>query len=167
MITCKFEDGGEAKLRHITVNAVVVKDNQVLLGKRGTYNNGKPLLEAGKYALLGGFFNRDESLEEALKREVLEESGWEIDNLRLLRVNDDPNRPHEDRQNVDIIFSADAIRQSGKSDEEVSSLEWFDLEKLPAQETVAFDHYDSLTIYKKSLKGEVKLPLVGLFNKSS
>jgi len=165
MINCKFEDGGDALLRHVTVNAVVVKDSRVLLGKRGTYGNGKPLLEAGKYALLGGFFSRDESLEQAVKREVLEESGWEIDNLRLLRVNDDPNRPKEDRQNVDVIFIADAIKQTGQSDEEVSNLKWFNFDSLPSRDDVAFDHYDSLLIYKMFLKGEIELPHVGPFSR--
>jgi len=122
MINCQFEDGGKANLRHVTTSAIVLKGNKVLLGKRGTYHNGRPLLEAGKWALLGGFFNRDEYLEEALKREVMEESGWKIDNLRLLRINDNPSRPAEDRQNVDIIFIADAIEQLGDSDEEVQEL---------------------------------------------
>lgn len=161
MLTCTFEDGGSASLRHVTVNAIVVQDSKILLGKRGTYNNGKPLLEAGKYGLLGGYFNRDESLMEALKREVHEESGWEIDNLRLLRINDNPNRPAEDRQNVDIIFIADAIKNSGESDEEVTHLEWFDLSALPSRENVAFDHYDSLEMYRKYVNGELQIPIVG------
>ena len=55
MITCTFENKNKASLRHVTVNAIVVKDNQVLLGKRGTVN-GKPVLESGKWGLLGGFF---------------------------------------------------------------------------------------------------------------
>ena len=54
MITCYFENNNKAFLRHVTVNAIVIKDNQVLLGKRGTFN-GKPILESGKWGLLGGF----------------------------------------------------------------------------------------------------------------
>jgi ADP-ribose pyrophosphatase YjhB (NUDIX family) len=163
MITCTFEDKGKAHLRHVTVNAVVVKEDKVLLGKRGTYGNGKPLLEAGKYALLGGFFDRDESLEQALKREIYEESGWEIDNLSLLRINDDPKRPYEDRQNVDIIFIAEAIKQTGRPDEEVSHLKWFSLNDLPPEDMIAFDHYDSLIIYKMFLDKKIVLPLTGPF----
>ena len=105
MITCFFENNNKAFLRHVTVNAIVVKDTQILLGKRGTLK-GKPILESGKWGLLGGFLGRDESLIDAVKREVMEESGWEIENMILLRINDCPNRPKEDRQNVDIIFIA-------------------------------------------------------------
>ncbi len=161
MIDCKFEDSGKTNLRHVTVNAIVLKDNQVLLGKRGTYNNGKPLLEAGKWALLGGFFNRDEYLEDALKREVLEESGWKINNLRLLRVNDNPNRPAEDRQNVDIIFLADAVEQIRNSDEEVRELKWFDVNNLPNEKDIAFDHGEHLILYNKFLAKKFSLPVWG------
>src|SRR3990167_10600025 len=117
MITCTFENKNKASLRHVTVNAIVVKDNQILLGKRGTFN-GKPIPESGKWGLLGGFFSRDENLIQAVKREVLEESGWEIDSLQLFRINDNPQRPKEDRQNVDIIFITKAVRQIKASDEE-------------------------------------------------
>ena len=160
MITCSFENGDKTSLRHLTVNAIVIKNDQILLGKRGTFN-GKPILESGKWGLLGGFFGRDEKLISAVKREVMEESGWEIDNLKLFRINDNPNRPMEDRQNVDIIFIANAVKQAGKSDEEVSRLQWFDLDKLPSKEEIAFDHGDSLELYKKYLKEEFTLPVLG------
>lgn len=74
MINCFFENNDQASFRHITVNAIAIKDNQVLLGKRGTLD-GKPILESGKWGLLGGFFNRDENLIQATKREVMEEGG--------------------------------------------------------------------------------------------
>ncbi len=160
MITCTFENNNKASLRHITVNAIVVKNNQVLLGKRGTFN-GKPILESGKWGLLGGFFGRNENLIEAVKREVMEESGWEIDSLQLFRINDNPNRPKEDRQNVDIIFIANAVKQTKTSDEEVSKLQWFDLDKLPAKEEIAFDHGDAVELYKKYLKEKFLLPVLG------
>ncbi|MDO9028394.1 MAG: NUDIX domain-containing protein [Candidatus Roizmanbacteria bacterium] len=160
MITCTFENNNKASLRHITVNAIVVKNNQILLGKRGTYNS-KPILESGKWGLLGGFFGRDENLIKAVKREVMEESGWEIDSLQLFRINDNPQRPKEDRQNVDIIFIANAIKQIKTSDEEVSKLQWFDLDKLPAKEEMAFDHGDNIEFYKKYLKEKFPLPVLG------
>lgn len=160
MITCTFENNNKTSLRHVTVNAIVIKDNQVLLGKRGTLN-GKPISESGKWGLLGGFFDRDENLTQAVKREVLEESGWEIENLKLFRINDNPNRPKEDRQNVDIIFIASAIKQIKTSDEEVSKLQWFDLNKLPPKEEMAFDHGDNLELYKKYLKEKFPLPVLG------
>lgn len=160
MIICYFENNNKTSLRHVTVNAIVIKDNQVLLGKRGTLD-GKPILESGKWSLLGGFFARDENLVQALKREVFEESGWEIDNPQLLRINDNPNRPKEDRQNVDMIFTAKAVKQIKTTDEEVSKLQWFDLNKLPPKDSIAFDHGEDLEIYIKHLKEKSPLPVLG------
>lgn len=160
MITCTFENKTKASLRHVTVNAIVIKNNQILFGRRGTLN-GRPISESGKWDLLGGFFGRDESLIEAVKREVMEESGWEIDNLKLFRINDNPNRPKEDRQNVDLIFIANAIKQIKTSDEEVSKLQWFDLDKLPSKDEIAFDHGDAIELYKKYLKEKITIPIVG------
>lgn len=159
MIVCTFESNNKTSLRHVTINAIVVKDNQILLGKRGTFN-GKPILESGKWGLLGGYFNRDENLTQAIKRETMEESGWEINDLKLFRINDSPNRPKEDRQNVDIIFIANAVKQIKASDEEVSKLQWFDLDKLPAKQEIAFDHGDSIELYKKYLKEKFPLPIL-------
>lgn len=160
MITCFFENNNKTSLRHITVNAIVTRNNQILLGQRGTFH-GKPILESGKWGLLGGFFDRDENLVQAVKREVLEESGWIVDNLKIFRINDNPNRPKEDRQNVDIIFIADAIKQTKTSDEEVSRLQWFDIEKLPNIEEIAFDHGEGLLLYKKYLSESFPLPILG------
>lgn len=159
MITCTFENKKSTSLRHLTVNAIVIRGNQVLLGKRGIFK-GQPLLESGKWGLLGGFLDRDENLIQSVTREVVEESGWKIKNLKLFRINDSPNRPKEDRQNVDIIFVANAVKQIKSADEEVSQLQWFDLNKLPAKEEMAFDHGEELEIYKKYLKEKFLLPIL-------
>ena len=162
MITCTFENGNVASpgLRHITVGVILVKDNQVILGLRGSLK-GKLMLESGKWALLGGFFDRNESLFEAAKREVMEESGWEIKNLMLFRINDRPDRPHEDRQNVDIIFTAEAVKQTGRFDEEVRELKWFPLDKLPPPDQIAFDHGQDLELYKNYLQKGGQVPIIG------
>lgn len=160
MLNCTFENGGQASLRHVVVNAIVVKDNKILLGKRGTFK-GKPILEYGKWGLLGGFLSRDEDLIQAVKREVLEESGWEIENLKLLQINANPVSAKEDRQNVVIIFIADAVKQTGHQDEEVTELKWFEIDDLPPGESFAFDHEDCIETYKGYLDKKFNLPLLG------
>lgn len=160
MIQCQFETGGKTHLRHVTIGVIVVKNKQILLGRRGTFA-GKPILESGKWALLGGFMNLHETLGQAAKREVMEESGWEIGELTLLRINDNPDRPGEDRQNVDFIFFAPAKKQVSQSDEEVQELGWFDFAKVPVQKDWAFDHHDNFSLYLKHLRGEIVLPVLG------
>lgn len=161
MITCIFEDGNKAGLRHVTVNALVTRSNQILLGKRGTFK-GKPMQESGKWALLGGFMGRDETLIEAVKREVMEESGYTIENVVLFRINDNPLRPKEEqRQNIDLIYLAGVSEKTGRSDEEITKLSWFDIDKTPSMDQIAFDHGDSVEMYKKYLTKKFQLPVIG------
>jgi len=145
MITCKFEDGGEAKLRHVVVDTLVLKGDKILLIKR----TGK-LLEGGKWGLLGGYVERDETLKEAVAREVMEESGYKIKDIELLTIRDNPDRPKEDRQNIAFVFTCEALEKEGDSDWEVDDQKWFDLSDIPAKDEIAFDHYDDIKFYLDS-----------------
>jgi 8-oxo-dGTP diphosphatase len=155
MLVCTFEDGNKASLRHVTVDCIVVKDGNILLGKRS-----KGLLEAGKWCLLGGYVNRDETTGEAAIREVMEESGWTIRDLFLLRVNDNPNRPHEDRQNIDFVYVASGVKKTGEKDWENEDVRWFPLDKLPSADKMAFDHLDSIELYKNYRTGTFPAPVI-------
>jgi 8-oxo-dGTP diphosphatase len=156
MINCTFEDGGRASLRHVIVDTLVLQNDKILMVKRT-----KKLLEGEKWGLVGGFVNRDETTAQAAEREIMEETGWKVKDLTLLRVNDNPNRPHEDRQNVAFVFFATATEKTGKPDWESSAQEWFDLNDVPAQEQIAFDHASSIKLYKKHLSEQYALPVVG------
>ncbi|KKT78702.1 MAG: hypothetical protein UW75_C0040G0004 [Parcubacteria group bacterium GW2011_GWF2_44_8] len=160
MLTCTFENNSVAHLRHVTVTVLVLRQNQILLEKRGTYL-GKPLLESGKWALLGGYADRDENLEGTARREIMEEGGWTLNHLQLLRINDNPNRPKEDRQNIEMVFFAQAGEKVGVSNEEAAELHWFDLDMLPEPQMMAFDHLEAIELYKSFLKQPFALPKLG------
>jgi 8-oxo-dGTP diphosphatase len=161
MLKCSFEDGNLALLRHVCVDTLIIKDDKILLNKRGAFA-GKKILEYGKWSTIGGFVERDETLEQAVRREIKEETAWLIKDLFLLRINDSPNRPKEDRQNFSFVFVANADLRDGESnDEEVLSLKWFDLNNLPKAEEMAFDHLENIELYKKWLKKNFALPILG------
>jgi 8-oxo-dGTP diphosphatase len=160
MTKCEFEDGGKASLRHAVVDTIIIRDGKVLLVKRGTFN-GKPTLESGKWALVGGFMERDETIEETAQRETMEETGWEIDNLMILRIIDNPNRPAEDRQNIAFVVAAEARQKSDASSEEVREVKWFSLDNLPPKDQIAFDHASSLELYIKYPTEKFDLPIFG------
>lgn len=157
MIECKFENGGKASLRHITVVAIVVnKEGKILLIKRAPH-----LLRGGKYTIPGGFLNRDEDTSEGVRREVAEETGISVEDLMLFRINDNPERPKEDRQNVDFVFIAKTKDSKIKADKEVAGFIWIDKLTLPPDEEFAFDHRDSILKYFKYLKESFQLPIIG------
>lgn len=152
MINCIFEDGGKASLRHTVVDNIVIRDNKIILVKRT-----KGLLEAGKWALPAGFVDRDETLLDAAKREIFEETGWRVKDINLFRIKDSPSRPHEDRQNIAFVFLSFADKKEGEKDNESDEVKWFDLDNLPNE--IAFDHGDDIELYKKYLEEKFPLPM--------
>ena len=146
MINCTFENGSKSSLRHAVIDALVLDTkNRILLVKRSE----EKLLEGGKWALVGGFVERDETLEEAMAREIKEETGWEVRDAKLLRIIDDPNRPNEDRQNISFVYTCRAVEKTGEADQESSEQRWFKLTDLPPKEQFAFDHFENIRFYLK------------------
>lgn len=155
MITCTFENGTVAKLRHMVVHCIVEKDGAILLGKRTG-----DMLESGKWGLPAGFMDRDETLSECALRELLEETGWKGEIVSLFRINSNPNRPHEDRQNISVEFIIKPTEKVGEKDHESSKVEWIPIDKLMPYENFAFDHGESIKLYLEYRKKPFALPLL-------
>jgi len=153
MFTCIFEDGGKASFRHVVVHALVEKDNSLLLVKRAG-----SILESGKWSLPSGFLDRDETAAECALRELKEETGWKGKVIALFRINSNPDRPHEDRQNVALEFLIKPLRKVGEPDQESSKVEWIPITKLLPFTDFAFDHGQSIELYLKYRKQPFPLP---------
>jgi 8-oxo-dGTP diphosphatase len=112
---------------------------KVLLIKRG-----KDPFE-GQWAIPGGFFNEGETTEQAAKRELKEETGCELDSVKLIGVYSDPNRDPRG-QVITIAYLAeldDVVDVEGRDD--AAEARWFDLGKLrvdiqQGRTHLAFDH---------------------------
>lgn len=144
MINCKFENGHDANLRHVVVDALIIEDGKILLIKRAEH-----LTNGGKYATPGGYLDRDETAEQAVVREVMEETGYKVLVEELFKIIDKPDRPQEDRQNVAFVYVVKPLEKTGKADAESSEVKWFNLEDLPPEKDFAFDHYQTIQEYKK------------------
>lgn len=156
MINCTFENGNKNFLRHVVVDMLVVRDNQLLLVKRAPH-----LTNGNLYALVGGFVEQGETTQEAALREIREETGYEAEIVRLFRLNDNPNRRGEDRQNISFVYLVKPLKKIGASDKEVKEIRWFDLDKLPSQEEFAFDHLETIQLYLQHIKTPFQLPIIG------
>lgn len=155
MIECEFENGNKNSLRHTCTNTIVVKDGKILLEKRA-----ERFLEGGKWGLPGGFLERGETIEEGAKREVKEETGYKVYNLKLLAITSNPNRPGEDRQNIVFFFIAEVGEKSEETDDESQAQQWFSLDDLPAADQIAFDFAVIIDLYRKSQKENLVLPVM-------
>lgn len=158
MIKCILENGVSVQLRHVTVDAIVVKEGQILLIKRA----GNSLEEPNKYALPGGYLDKDENPSEAVKRELKEETGYESGEARLFRLIANPNRKGSDRQAVDLVFTVNSEEKTSEPDQEVTDIKWFDLADLPGEEEFAFDHYETIQLYIKYSKQKFSLPVLDI-----
>lgn len=155
MITCTFEKGDHASLRHVVVHALAVKDGKILLGKRAaTLSNG------GLWCLPGGFLNRDETAAQGALRELREETGWEGEIVALFSIITRPDRPKEDRQNVALTFLVKPVGKITEPDTESTHVEWIPLDKLPPPDEFAFDHGDIIDSYISYKKKPAPLPIV-------
>lgn len=74
----------ESKFHIVAVSAMVRKDGKYLIMKRSEREIAFP----GKWQAPGGKVEPNETLEEAVQREVLEEGGVKIKNIRYMRSYD-------------------------------------------------------------------------------
>jgi len=158
MITCFFEDNNKAFLRHVTVDNIAIKNNKILLVKRAPNTLAHP----NKYALPGGYLDRNETTSQGALREFKEETGYEGKIISLFRINTNPNRKGEDKQNVDFVYLIEVKEKVAKPDNEISEVVWFDLDNLPKSEDIAFDHYENIELYLKYKEKSFPLPILNL-----
>ncbi|MBO0722091.1 MAG: NUDIX domain-containing protein [Blastocatellia bacterium] len=112
----------------VGMGILVMRRGRVLLGRRrGSHG-------AGFYAAPGGHLEFGESFEDGARREVREETGLEIADLRLLSVgNYVVNREDGERHYIDVDFVCEApsgepqLREPEKCD----GWDWYDLDDLP------------------------------------
>jgi len=141
----------------VTVDCVVFGfddgDLKVLLIRRGA----EPF--RGKWALPGGFVQMEESLEQAAKRELQEETGVDRLYIEQLYTFGAPERDPRGRvisvayyglvnlTNYDVAGATDA-----------SDAAWFAINDVP---TLAFDHAEILDVALRRLKGKVRYEPIG------
>lgn len=131
-------------MRPTVVDAVIVKNKLILLMKRRT----KPYL--GYWALPGGHIEKRETAEQAVVREVKEETGVKIRKPTMFDVYSTPKR--DPRGNISIVYISTSFSGKPKPNREAYALGWFPLNKLPK---LGFDHRQIIkdAIKRKSIKG--------------
>ena len=130
----------------VTVDAaVLVKQNKqwfILLIER------KHDPYKGCYALPGGFVEEDETLEEAIARELQEETNLTLNNMQQFRAYSRPDRDPRGRT-ISVIFTSilDTLTAAVAGDD-AAAVKWFPLDQLPE---LAFDHEEVVADIMKAM----------------
>jgi ADP-ribose pyrophosphatase YjhB (NUDIX family) len=127
-----------------TVDAILQCGSKVLMIRR------KNAPFQGCLALPGGFVDEGETVEEAVRREVLEETSLEIEPIEILGVYSDPKR--DPRKHVmSVVFVALVVdEKNAEAGDDASGFEWIELaniEKIKGE--IAFDHAQILADYRR------------------
>lgn len=130
----------ERKTPALAVDAIVVKNGKILLIRRAN----EPF--KGKWALVGGFVEYGETTENAVKREVEEETGMKVEVKELLGVYSEPKRDPRGHV-VSICYIVESKSNEIKINEEVKEARFFSLEEIKSME-LAFDHAKIIRDYE-------------------
>ncbi len=103
------------------------------------YNEEKGLLlekrtDTGEWCTPGGAIELGESLEDALKREIKEETNLDISNPRLFDIKANVHMVYPNNDEVyytDVVYEINEFFGELKSDGESTELKFFDLDNLP------------------------------------
>jgi 8-oxo-dGTP diphosphatase len=120
---------------YLTVDGIVSFDNGIVLIERSNPPLG--------WALPGGFVDHGETVEEAVVREIKEETGLDFQDIRLAAVISSPDRdPRFHTVSVVFVGRGEGVLRAG---DDAQGAQVYRIDELPAN--IAFDHRDVIKRY--------------------
>ena len=111
----------------LAVAVIVAREDTILLGKRGAHTR-----EPGKWSFPSGFVERGEQVEDAARRETLEETGLSVELGPVLTIISAPGETV-----VLAVYPATAFMGEAVANDDLDEVRWWPLEDLPE---LAFPH---------------------------
>ncbi len=102
----------------VSVAAVIINENEEILLLDHV------LRPSSGWGIPGGFVKRGEQPEEAIEREIREETGLELHDLKLFRV-------RTSHRHIEILFRAQATGKAEVKSREINDAAWFKIDKVP------------------------------------
>ena len=105
----------------VTAGAVITDDRGHVLLLKHRFRPGSG------WGIPGGYINKGEQAEDALRRELREEAGLELKDVAVLTT-----RTFSKPQQVEIVFVCRADGNPKQLNYEIQKAEWFSLDQLPS-----------------------------------
>jgi 8-oxo-dGTP diphosphatase len=128
-----------------TVDVILELNSKILMVRR----KNDPYKD--HLALPGGFVNEGETVEDAMKREAMEETSLEVQPVDILGVYSDPRRDPR-KHIVTVVFIGTVVGGQLKANNDAASIEWVQpgsIDQLQQQKLFAFDHAQILRDYRQ------------------
>jgi ADP-ribose pyrophosphatase YjhB (NUDIX family) len=106
----------------VTAGAVITDSRGRVLLLKHRFRPGKG------WGMPGGFMEKDEQAEDTLRRELREEVGLELENLRVFAT-----RTFRKPRQVEIVFTAEAVGDPDQLSFEIQKATWFSPGELPKE----------------------------------
>ncbi|MEE9116071.1 MAG: NUDIX domain-containing protein [Thermoplasmata archaeon] len=126
----------------VAADGLIVIDDKLVLIRRKFY----PF--EGRLALPGGMVEYDERVEDAVRREMKEETGLDVEIIKLLGVYSEPGRDPRGH----VVSAAYVLKRMGgelRSGDDAKAIELVDIDEIP---DLAFDHNDIVKDFIKLRK---------------
>ena len=114
------------------VDIAIVHEGKIILIRRGR----DPF--KGKWALPGGFVEYGETVEETALREVMEETGMEIELVDILGTYSAPDRDPRSHT-VTTTFIANPVKGDPSGGDDADEAKWYEIDAIISND-LAFDH---------------------------
>ena len=135
---------GSRKIILNCAGALIVRNEKILFQRRS---------DNGKWGLIGGLLEMNETYEEAALREIREETGLEVQLDSFLGIFHNHNMVWSNGDTAHVIsamFTASIVSREPRIDEESLELRFFGKEEIP--EMFAEDHIATLNAYFRGVR---------------
>lgn len=121
----KLNYSTRTKIIRVTQEKFTVSAAAIVVNENGEVLLLDHVLRTGlSWGVPGGFIGRGEQPEAAVKREIFEETGLELKDIKLIRV-------RTTNRHVEILFRAGAVGTARVKSLEINELGWFTVDKMP------------------------------------
>ena len=127
----------------VIVSAVIEKEGKLLFGKKRKKKGPYP----DTLHLVGGGIEEEESLEEAIKREIREEANIEVEIIDKIGFDDDfeADKHGELTHYVFLVYYTKYVSGQVKAEDDIIELKWIPKDGIPVKQL----NRPSLRLFKK------------------